>query len=362
MYKLQVTADKLSIRNTPQADPTYANWVGDMNKGEIFTAVNLIKGNAADGSEDFYADNSNRFASAQWLSQWWYEILRIKDLQGLARPYLNTNNPINIAVLDTGLIADDTIQKSFNIIGKRNFLTDTDDVTDNTNGHGTLCASLISANNLLFAGININANLFIGKIFPDSGPASGNVIVKAVDYLTDPQNNLNIDIISISGGVSQDDDSIALITTALSNAVTNSVIFSCAIGNYGETSFGYYPARDINALSIGALNEQSRFAGDVNPDTCRKIDFFLPGVSIKGLNYLSVKDTVDGTSQACAIMTGIISFVKAKIKAKNLLWKLGDFKSFLITCSDTFYQQIDSDSVLFYKINADKFINNFTSL
>ena len=43
MYKLQVTADKLNVRSSPDADPTFANWIGDMSKGEIFTAINRVK-------------------------------------------------------------------------------------------------------------------------------------------------------------------------------------------------------------------------------------------------------------------------------------------------------------------------------
>lgn len=64
MYRLEVVADKLNIRNSPQADPAFENWIGDMNKGEIFTAARRVRGGLYDGSDEWYVDNLNRFIAS----------------------------------------------------------------------------------------------------------------------------------------------------------------------------------------------------------------------------------------------------------------------------------------------------------
>src|SRR2546423_5735543 len=121
MYKLEVTADKLNIRNTPEADSTFTNWIGDLNKGEQFAAIKLVKGKSFEDNDNWYVDNLNRYLWEGAVTQWWCKLLNIPGLQELAMPFINEQNPVNIAVLDTGIVADEIVQKSFHIIGKRNF-------------------------------------------------------------------------------------------------------------------------------------------------------------------------------------------------------------------------------------------------
>src|SRR5438045_2789264 len=64
MDKLQVIADKLNIRSSPNADPTFANWVGDMNKGETFFATDLVEGGPVDSNNNWHLTNDKNFLSS----------------------------------------------------------------------------------------------------------------------------------------------------------------------------------------------------------------------------------------------------------------------------------------------------------
>lgn len=61
MFHLRVIADKLNIRNTAMADPTFANWIGDSLKDELHFAEKKIKGGVFEEVDDWYVDEQKRF-------------------------------------------------------------------------------------------------------------------------------------------------------------------------------------------------------------------------------------------------------------------------------------------------------------
>lgn len=260
--------------------------------------------------------------------QWWQRSLQLNALQKATLSFITDTNPVNIAVFDSGLANIDNIPDDFNVVGKRNFFLDNEDIIDLNSGHGTLCSSLIAAESDTFKGINSKAKLFIAKIIH-----RGDCIAKAINFIADNNDHLQIDIISYSGGV-PDEQNIPSLQQAIEKAISKSIIIICAIGNKAQTNTGFFPALNSKVISVGALNSNNTYS-TINPDTS-KIDICLPGENIHGINVLKCSQEFDGTSQACAIAAGITSLVLAKAKSTNKKWNSDDLKAFYAQCSESF--------------------------
>ncbi len=358
MYTLEVITDKLNIRDSPDADPTFGNWVGELPKGAVFNAVGLVKGSLHEGSNLWLKDHNNHFISAapSLVQQWWQSLLKIDELQKLTLPYITSANPVRVAVIDTGLNGSKDILSGFNVFGSKNFMSGGSNVDDET-GHGTLCASLI-AGNTIFKGVNPRASLFIAKAFGKNGTTNQSLLTAALTFLSNPDNNLGIDLISISGGINED----LADTASLDACFKQGIIVNGAIGNLGFTMGDscLFPARHPKVLGIGALNEQNGIASDINPGACKKIDYYLPGKNVHAINLSATSSEFDGTSQACAIMSGICSLVMGKVKAKKLNWKLNDYKQFFNASADKVTKSAaDPPS---FKLNVEKLLANFNKI
>jgi subtilase family protein len=355
--KLQVTVDKLNMRKSPVTDfADKSNVVEVVNNGFTFESVAQIENNLG----VWHQGHDGHWAWEKGLSgvintQWWFKKLRVGDLQIISESFSNSSN-VTVAVLDTGLINDLSLD-TFKIAGKQNFANNTNNVIDTKSGHGTLCASLIGASTL-FGSINPNVQIFIAKIFTDTPATNEDIIARAINTLCDPNHNPHIDILSISGGLDGINNS-SPIFNAIDNAHRQSVIVSAAIGNKLQTASGYYPALHPSAFSIGALDENFNFSGGVNPVT-DKIDYLLPGENIHSLNFLASANEFDGTSHACAIMSGILSLLVTITKAKGLSWTTDDMRSFLNNSCDKITSPINNHP--YNRINPDLLIENIKKI
>jgi subtilisin family serine protease len=199
-----VTADKLNIRNSPKVDSTFANWVGDMNRGETFTAVNTVKGDMIDGVDDWHVDALNRYVWAGGATNlptdfdvtkmsWGHQYYNIPGIWH----DLNTGGQnVTVAVIDTGadqshpdLIDNIITAPSKDWTGGNNPFND-------QKGHGTQMAGMIAASGKsLVYGVSPAASLIILKASTFAQGLDAPNFVPAIQYATSlPQ----VDIISIS--------------------------------------------------------------------------------------------------------------------------------------------------------------------
>src|SRR6185312_11069222 len=104
MNNLQVTANKLNLRNTPFADPTYANWIGDINKGEVFRPSSIVEGTEYNGIKYWYKDAFNKYASLSGLEDndpripWSLRILGVPHVWNITK-----GDGIKVAIIDSGI-------------------------------------------------------------------------------------------------------------------------------------------------------------------------------------------------------------------------------------------------------------------
>ena len=362
MGQMKVIVPKLNKRKSPVLDfSDKRNIVGVIKEGEIFESVAQITNALGtwhvnrDGHwvwEMGFFDKDKVGANTQW----WFQKLRIDELQNLIAGLPNRPD-VTVAILDTGIVNNIDVASVFNSAGSKNFINSTNNIADAKSGHGTLCASLIAASGKIFGSINPQAKVFIGKVFTDMIATNEQIIANAINTLCDPLFEPKIDIISISGGIDDLDPASSVLTAAIHKAQEQSVIISAAVGNRLQTATGYYPALYNYAFSIGALDQNFNYSTSLNPATT-KIDYLLPGENIRSINFLESETEFDGTSHACAIMSGILSLVIVIAKSKNLRWVSEDFRHFLDTCCD----QVDFGGHIYNRFHPDLLVLNLKNL
>jgi subtilisin family serine protease len=354
MYKLQVTADKLNIRNSPSADPTYANWVGNMNNGEIFTAVGTVKGDAIDGNDDWYVDNLNRYTAAAYTTdvsnfQDWMIDLKLPEIWKIA-----TGKGVGIAVIDTG------VQNNIDQLPYNNdyYMFDNTENIEDTDGHGTYCAALIGLKSLKgnLIGVAYDSELFVGKI-ADSGSFDNNEIdsTRYADAIEWCANKKEINIISISWGNPLNNGQIKNgIQNAITKAINNNKIVICAIGD--ATSFGdnsqYFPACLNNTICVGSIPVEDK----VYPFVNQFLSIAMNGCGIESFKIDNFKYSDCGTSWSNAIMAGILALIIQKL---NYNYTSSKIMNILKEVIDIIPYSIDGITCNIPTLNSNKLFDFF---
>ena len=190
-------------------------------------------------------------------------------------PYVGADYPleigisgegIKIGVIDTGVnfahadfVSDgknSDLLKGYDFVEMDNFPQD-------TNGHGTQVAGIISANGQL-KGIAPEAEIFAYRVSEDGESVPSKLIVDAINraILDD------VDIINISLGVNMTHNQIQ---KSVNEAIKNGIVVVAAAGNGGPdpNSIGS-PGSNPNAITVGATynNRESSMVSTLQIDGC----------------------------------------------------------------------------------------------
>jgi major intracellular serine protease len=331
MYKLQVIADKLNIRSTPEADPTFANWIGDMNKGEEFSAINIVKGGEYNGSPYWYKDNNNRFASITGIGDndpaisWSLRVLGVPHIWNITK-----GEGVKIAVIDSGIdLTNNDLSVAVPAANRFNILDGSTNVQD-VYFHGTYCSSIIaSRGNNGIIGVAPASELIVIKVankrkdFKDSNILPG--IQKALD--------LNADIISISYGNIDENSQIDIL---LKKMIALGKICIAAAGDNSQELHVEFPANTKGMISVGnifclntsaQLNEgvfgiSNRSNGGDSTTSSEGITIVAPGEEVNVYDLQGKVQTLvrgfGGTSFSTPYVAGIAALWLSIIKKKSL--------------------------------------------
>lgn len=208
-----------------------------------------------------------------------------------------------IAIIDTGISDELSIEYKDNIILKHNIMDGTDNVTDN-NGHGTEMASLIVGNGYMnIYGVAPEVKLIIIKVVDKEGATSYSSLNKALEYAIEH----GATVINISLGGTKSDPEIK---ENVAKAIENEITVVAAAGDYEEKDI-LFPSNIIGVISVEAINKDNILWQYSNHSPNSVIAF--PGEEIKAITYKNNENIVEntnGTSQATAIASGYISLIK----------------------------------------------------
>jgi subtilisin family serine protease len=243
-----------------------------------------------------------------------------------------------VGVLDSGIDLEHPALEGLTILSK-DFTND--NTVDDKNGHGTHVAGTIAGNdhNGTHIGVAPKAKLIIGKIFDKRGSSKSSVILRAMEWMLDPDGDPNTDdaprVVSNSWGTSS---MFALGFKDIVRQWRRFEIFpSFAAGNSGPTwmSMGA-PGRYPFAFSVGAVDAKRKIAGfssrgpsfwldrwgtaedpDRNyswwqgwwPKLTQKPEISAPGVNVYSAQPGGTYQRLSGTSMATPHLTGVIALM-----------------------------------------------------
>lgn len=239
--------------------------------------------------------------------QWNIDVINANEQE-----YIQVNDKVKVAVLDTGVTATEDID----VAGRVNFIEGEEEVNplyEDVSGHGTSVASVIAAkqNDIGITGINPNAELYSVKILDDQKKASLSGIIEGIYWCIDH----DIDIINMSFGTSVKSE---ILEQVIKEADKAGILMIAAAGNKGERageSTVEYPAAFAEVIAVGASTPQ----GEVSDMSSvgKEVELMAPGESVPATGYFDEVIKTDGTSMAAPHVAGVASILWAKDRSKS---------------------------------------------
>jgi type VII secretion-associated serine protease mycosin len=277
--------------------------------------VRIARADVHIGPSGAVVDRTPVSASEWWIPRW-----------GLADVWKVTKGAgVTVAVVDSGVDASrpelgGAVVPGVDFSGHgADGRVDTDPVS-----HGTVIAELIAARGFssgMLIGVAPRVRILpvtigVAGKFPDAiGVATANAIRWAVDH--------GASVVNMSyGGVA--DECVGVLRDAIWYALDRNVSLVAGSGNDGkESNMPVAPALCPGVISVGAVDEQGR--PWVNTARQRYVDVAGPGVNIVGIDKRGVVTTGSGTSEAAALVSGVVALLRARfpeMSARQIVTRL----------------------------------------
>ncbi len=219
---------------------------------------------------------------------------------------MNLKNRVVVAVVDTGVDAKHpalrhavNTSRAISFYGYSRTNQTSSDIVDR-NGHGTHLAGIIAANPVgkdSVRGINPDATIMPIKFLNHEGEGIQLDAAKAIRYAVD--NGANI-INCCWGFFSKKKE----LEESIKYALEKKVIIVAAVGN-SDTFIPEYPAAFNSVITVGAISKNMRRS--TYSSYGEHLDFMSLGNDVYSTFPGSTYKSLTGTSQATAIVSGIIS-------------------------------------------------------
>ena len=220
---------------------------------------------------------------------------------------------VKILSIDTGVQVDPFTHKADHpaLAGQlklaRNFTNSPFGYGDQ-NGHGTATIALMAAKKSgMIEGVCPEAEFYVAKALGDDGSGDNRWIANAIRW---GDEELDVDIISFSGGSQERDDEV-LGAIAAFNQRREQRFFIAAAGNDGErTNDVDWPAASELTVAVGAINQYGVVARFSSRGAA--VDVAAPGEGVPSAALRSRFGVFDGTSFAAPLMAGVAALLLAK--------------------------------------------------
>ena len=265
-----------------------------------------------------------------------------------------TGKNITVAVIDTGIFGnhsaftdDGKLLWSDRIIKYFDLITNTSDIPQDNNGHGTWVASILGGNCSDYQGVAPGVKLVILRIFDSSGETNVSVFENAINWVLQNKDIYDIRIVSMSFGAKPEVDNIfqiAYLQQIVRKLVDKGILVVAAAGNDGSPvqSDGVgtinSPASDKKVLAVGGVDYDGELyqysSKGPSFEFTKKPDICAPAVGIYGADTDFLDDYIfrSGTSGATPFVAGLAALMLEKkdtltpLQLKNIL-SLTSFKT-----------------------------------
>jgi subtilisin family serine protease len=230
-----------------------------------------------------------------------------------------TGKGIRIAILDTGVdLAHPDL--AGRVAAARSFVRD-HPVQDSI-GHGTHCAGTTvgfkDARNYRY-GIAFNAELYVARVFDDTGGARTDRVVAGIDWAL----SLGCHVISLPLGTF-DSEPVEEFEAAGQRALASNCLVVAAAGN-GRSRIVGPPASADSILAVGAVDNWLRlapFSPGADDRSRGDVNLLAPGVNVYSAALDGTYSIRSGTSAATAHVAGIAAlWAEAEGIRGRTLWE-----------------------------------------
>jgi hypothetical protein len=220
---------------------------------------------------------------------------RGSDLDGVYDPS-GTGSSVNIAIIDTGVsphweFGDRLQEACFSAYG--NCL--------DGHGHGTHVAGTAAGEEY---GVANQALIYAVKVLADNGQGSDTDVIRGIEWVVDRKATQGGDwVINMSLGGSP----APALDDAVCKAIKAGVHVAVAAGNDSQDAYGSSPARVVQTVCVGAMQEgdEAAYFSNRGPG----VDVYAPGVSILSAKPGGGAEVMQGTSMASPHVAGALALV-----------------------------------------------------
>ncbi|WP_203935338.1 S8 family peptidase, partial [Virgisporangium ochraceum] len=228
----------------------------------------------------------------------------------------NTGAGVTAYILDTGVRLTHTefagrARSGYDFIDK-----DTD--ASDCQGHGTHVAGTVAGKTY---GVAKQAKIVSVRVLDCNGSGSYSAIIAGVDWVTRNAVKPAVANMSLGGGTS------ATLDTAVKNSIASGVTYAVAAGNENKDACTVSPARQADAITVGATEATDARASYSNYGTC--LDIFAPGSNI--LSSTKGSDTATGKMSGTSMATPHVAGIVALYLAANPTWTPAQVRTALVT-------------------------------
>lgn len=243
---------------------------------------------------------------------------------------------VRVGVIDTGIdylhpALGGGFGDGFKVIGGYDFVNDDPDPMDD-NGHGTHVAGIVAADTDSIRGVAPKATLYAYKVLGSNGGGLESDVILAIEKAVDPNGDGDpsdhLDIVNLSlgsaTGSTTDPGSVAV-----DNATRLGVLLCVSAGNAGYAQGNHQnnyfldgsgtlgsPGTALLALTVGAVDSTNQLAPFTSKGPNRhgfgvKPDVVAPGVRILSTYLNNTYHSLNGTSMAAPMVTGVAALLKS---------------------------------------------------
>ena len=271
----------------------------------------------------------------QWGSKETYGIRQIKATS-VWNYFGLKGSGVRVGILDTGWSNHEELRGK--VIHSRDFVSEYQlNEPNDDHGHGSHCMGIIAGGNASGKAIGVapGAKFLVAKIFSDLGYTHESIILRAMQWIADPDNDPTTDdfprVINNSWGHPRGSDKEEKpLWDALSTWRKLGIIPIFAAGNEGpEKETISSPASFPHVLAVGSANRwrfvhksSSRGPARWGGQRIIKPDMLAPGVAIFSVDHKGGYVKKTGTSMAAPHVTGIVALMlqaRPKITADRVI-------------------------------------------